>query len=147
MEAENLVEVLLVEDNVDDSQFTEFAVLEAANSIRFHHFTDGVEAINFLFGKKEYEGSKIQAKLKFVILDLDLPTISGLDLLKKIRGNEETKKLPVIILSDSRDKRHINSAYELGVNSYIVKPSTYHSYIDKIKSLAFYWNCVNEHLV
>jgi len=78
---------------------------------------------------------------------LDLPTINGLDLLKKIRGNKETKKLPVIILTDSKDKSHINSAYELGVNSYIVKPNTYNSYVDKIKSLAFYWSCVNEKLV
>lgn len=144
MENENSVEVVIVEDSIDDSELTRLAMLQASDSIRFRSFTDGLDALNFIYSKKKYEGNEVQAKLKFVILDIGLPTISGLDMLKKIREEAGTKKLPVIILTNSIDERDMNSAYELGANSYVVKPNGYYGYIDKIKSLAYYWGSVNE---
>ncbi|GHN02644.1 response regulator [Cytophagales bacterium WSM2-2] len=144
VENENSVEVVIVEDSIDDSELTRLAMLQASDSIRFRSFTDGLDALNFIYSKKKYEGNEVQAKLKFVILDIGLPTISGLDMLKKIREEAGTKKLPVIILTNSIDERDMNSAYELGANSYVVKPNGYYGYIDKIKSLAYYWGSVNE---
>ena len=138
------MEVLIVDDSQDDCELTEFAMMQASENIHFRHFTDGVEALNFIFAKKKFAGNKIQAGLKFVLLDIGLPTINGLDLLKRIREDKATNALPVIILTSSKDDKDRSAAYALGANSYVIKPNGYDSYVDKIKSLAFYWSCVNE---
>ena len=108
------------------------------------HLKDGVEALNFIFAKKTFESQKVQNELKLVLLDLKLPRLDGLEVLRKIRDDERTNTLPVVILTSSREKRDITEAYRLGVNSYVVKPLVFDNYMKTISTLAFYWSLVNE---
>ncbi|MDB5013580.1 MAG: two-component system response regulator [Daejeonella sp.] len=141
---ELLIDVLLVEDNPDDSELSIHALNEGNKNIHLLHLKDGVEALNFIFAKKSYEHQKIQNDLKLVLLDLKLPRLDGLEVLRKIREDERTKTLPVVILTSSREKRDITEAYKLGVNSYVVKPVGFDNYVKTISTLAFYWSILNE---
>ena len=141
---ETLIDVLLVEDNPDDSELTIHALNEGVKTLSLLHLKDGVEALNFIFAKKIYEHQKVQNNLKLVLLDLKLPRLDGLEVLRKIREDERTKTLPVVILTSSREKRDISEAYKLGVNSYVVKPVGFDNYVKTISALAFYWSLVNE---
>ena len=143
-EKEDVVDVLLVEDNPDDTELTIHALAEGNKTIRLLHLKDGVEALNFIFARKSYENKKIQNDLKLVLLDLKLPRLDGLDVLRKIREDERTKTLPVVILTSSREKRDIAEAYRLGVNSYVVKPVGFDSFIKTVSTLAHYWGVINE---
>ncbi len=144
MEKDDAIEVLLVEDNPDDTELTTHALTEGNKTIRLLHLKDGVEALNFIYAKKTYENQKIQNDLKLVLLDLKLPRLDGLEVLRKIKEDERTATLPVVILTSSREKRDIAEAYKLGVNSYVVKPVGFDNYVKTISSLAFYWCLVNE---
>lgn len=137
-------DVLLVEDNPDDTELTRHALIEGNKTLHLLHLKDGVEALNFIFSKKSYENQKVQNELKLVLLDLKLPKLDGLEVLRKIREDERTRTLPVVILTSSREKRDIAEAYKLGVNSYVVKPVGFDSYVKTISSIAFYWSLVNE---
>lgn len=138
------VDVLLVEDNLDDTELTIYALTNSDNRLHLQHFTNGEEALDFIFGKKNYWGQSIK-DLKLIILDLNLPTkMGGLDIVKRIRSEEHTKLIPIVVLSSSHDEKDIHSAYDLGVNSYVVKPSGFDGYIRKIGSLATYWSIVNQ---
>lgn len=144
MEKDELIDVLLVEDNPDDTELTTHALTEGNKSLHLLHLKDGVEALNFIFAKKSYDKQKVQNDLKLVLLDLKLPRLDGLEVLRKIREDDRTRSLPVVILTSSREKRDISEAYKLGVNSYVVKPVGFDNYVKTISSLAFYWSLVNE---
>lgn len=141
---ELLIDLLLVEDNPDDSELTIHALKEGVKEMHLLHLKDGVEALNFIFAKKAFENQKIQNYLKLILLDLKLPRLDGLEVLRKIRADERTRTLPVVILTSSREKRDIDTAYSLGVNSYVVKPVGFDNYMKTISSLAYYWHSVNE---
>ena len=143
-EKSELIDVLLVEDNPDDTELTIHALTEGNKSLHLLHLKDGVEALDFIFAKRSFDKQKIQNELKLVLLDLKLPKLDGLEVLRKIRENERTRTLPVVILTSSREKRDILEAYKLGVNSYVVKPVGFDNYVKTISSLAFYWSLVNE---
>lgn len=144
MEKDESVDVLLVEDNPDDTELTMHALTEGNKALHLLHLKDGVEALDFIFAKKKFENLRIQNDLKLVLLDLKLPRLDGLEVLRKIREDERTRTLPVVILTSSREKRDISEAYKLGVNSYVVKPVGFDNYVKTISSLAFYWSLVNE---
>jgi DNA-binding response OmpR family regulator len=144
VEKEKDVDVLVVEDSLDDSELTQYAMIQNNDRLHLRHFNDGVEALNFIFARRRFEGNKIQKGLKLVILDLRLPTIDGLDILKIIREDSATKMLPVVILTSSTDREDVAAAYKLGANSYVIKPNGFDNYVKKIESLSFYWNNVNE---
>jgi len=145
MDKENgVIDVLLVEDNPDDTELTVHALNEGNKSLHLLHLKDGVEALNYIFAKQMFENQKVQNNLRLVLLDLKLPRLDGLEVLRKIRDDERTKTLPVVILTSSREKRDISEAYKLGVNSYVVKPVGFDNYVKTISSLAFYWSLVNE---
>ncbi|HTJ53466.1 MAG TPA: response regulator [Cyclobacteriaceae bacterium] len=144
IEKERNADVLFVEDNQDDSELTEFAMTQANDKINFIHFNDGIDALNFIFAKNKYEGRKVQSRLKLVLLDLRLPTMNGLEVLRQIRQAEATKTVPVVILTSSKDQHDIDIAYQLGVNSYVVKPEGFDGYVKKVEALTFYWSAVNE---
>jgi CheY-like chemotaxis protein len=143
-EKEDVVDVLLVEDNPDDTELTIHALAEGNRTIHLLHLKDGVEALNFIFARKSYQNKKIQNDLKLVLLDLKLPRLDGLDVLRKIREDDRTKTLPVVILTSSREKRDIAEAYRLGVNSYVVKPVGFDSFMKTVSTLANYWGVINE---
>lgn len=140
-----LIDVLLVEDNPDDSELTIHALNIGVKGIQLLRLKDGVEALNFIFAKKDFENQLIKNHLKLVLLDLKLPRLDGLEVLRKIREDEKNRTLPVVILTSSREKRDIDAAYSLGVNSYVVKPVGFDNYVKIISSLAYYWCSVNEY--
>jgi two-component system response regulator len=141
---EDMIEILLVEDNPDDTELTTHALTEGSRKVHLLHLKDGVEALNFIFGKRLNGNQTAKNNLRLVLLDLKLPRMDGLDVLRKIREDERTRTLPVVILTSSRERKDIISAYNLGVNSYVVKPVEYDNYIKTISNLAFYWSVVNE---
>lgn len=137
------VDVLLVEDNPDDTELTVHALNEGNKTLRLLHLKDGVEALNYIFGKQTDNG-KLQTGLRLVLLDLKLPKLDGLEVLRKIREDERTRTMPVVILTSSREKRDIAEAYKLAVNSYVVKPVGFDNYVKTISAIAFYWSQINE---
>jgi two-component system response regulator len=139
-----LIDVLLVEDNPDDAELTIHALKEGNKDIHLLHLKDGVEALDFIFAKRAFVEKNIQTDLKLVLLDLKLPKLDGLEVLREIRKNEATKNLPVVILTSSREKRDIAEAYSLAVNSYVVKPVGFDSYVKTVSTLTYYWSLVNE---
>jgi two-component system response regulator len=143
MKNDDPIDILLVEDNPDDTELTTHALSEGNNGLNLHHLKDGVEALNFIFDKRNHD-ERALSHIKLVLLDLKLPKMDGLEVLRKIREDERTRSLPVVILTSSREKRDITEAYKLGVNSYVVKPVGFDNYKKTLSTLAFYWGIVNE---
>jgi CheY-like chemotaxis protein len=133
--------ILLVEDNADDAELTRLALERHNLGSRVVHVTDGALAIEYLFG-----GEGRIPDVRFVILDLKLPKVDGLQVLERIRSDPRTQAIPVVILSSSNQERDISRCYQSGVNSYVVKPVQLDEYMDKVSSVGRYWDTVNERL-
>lgn len=141
------VDVLLVEDNLDDSEFTRYAFATANNNLSLRHFTNAEEALEFIFDGHTYWNQPATDSLKLIVLDLNLPSkLGGFDIVSRIRNEERTKSIPIVVLSYSEDESDIHHAYELGVNSYVVKPLEFNRFVKKIASMASYWSTVNERM-
>ncbi|HTH56064.1 MAG TPA: response regulator [Cyclobacteriaceae bacterium] len=139
------VDVLLVEDNLDDSELTLYALTSANDRLHLQHFTNGEEALSFIFDQKNYWGQTMKDQLKLIIIDLKLPTpLGGLEIIRKLRSEEPTRCIPIVVLSSSQNEKDIHGAYESGANSYVIKPDGFDGYIKKIGSLATYWSTVNQ---
>lgn len=136
--------ILLIEDNQDDIDLTlrAFKKHKLANEIRV--IQDGAEAVEFLFCTGKYADRNIGDVPSFVLLDLNLPKVNGLEILKKIRENPKTKCIPVIILTSSKYDQDVINSYELGVNSYIRKPVDFNKFIEAIDQIEAYWLILNE---
>src|SRR5687768_10128305 len=118
----DIVEILLVEDNESDAELTIRALRKRHLANRLVHLKDGAEALDFLFARGDYENRDMMKTPKVILLDLKMPKISGIEVLAKIREDERTKKIPVVVLTSSREDPDVERCYQLGVNSYIVKP-------------------------
>lgn len=138
------VEILLVEDSDLDAELTMKALKKNKLSNNVVRLKDGEQAINYLFGKGEFEGRNTKRKPKLVLLDLKMPKVSGLEVLKAIRENEQTKKLPVVMLTSSKEERDMVESYTYGVNSYIVKPVEFEEFTKAVKDVGFYWLILNQ---
>lgn len=141
----NLVEVLLVEDNPTDAELTirELKTHNLANNL--YHAWDGEEALDFLFGKRKFSGTRTpEHPPKIIMLDINMPKINGIEVLKELKGNPVTKKIPVVMLTATREDPVINLCLKLGVNSYIVKPVKFEAFAKAIKELGFYWLLLNQ---
>ena len=143
-EREKLIDVLLIEDSLDDSELTLYSMMNVNDRLQYHHFTNGEDALDFVFNSKTHLGQSVKDQLKVIILDLTLPRLGGLDIARKFKESETTRLIPIVILSSSANFTDIRVAYEIGVNSYVVKPDKFEGYVKKIGSLAFYWSFVNE---
>ena len=136
--------ILLVEDNPDDEALT----LRAFNKNRIGNQVvvarDGVEALDYLFGNGHHAGRDLAVQPAVVLLDLKLPRIDGLEVLRRIRANERTSLLPVVILTTSKEQQDIYEAYSLGANSYIRKPVDFEKFIQAVGQLGLYWLVLNE---
>ncbi|MFN6946501.1 MAG: response regulator [Cytophagaceae bacterium] len=139
----NQIEILLVEDNADDAELAISALNEYKLANKIEHVVDGPEALDYIFNKGKYAGIK-NPHPKVVLLDLKLPKLNGLEVLKIIKENDETRRIPVIMLTSSREEPDIDTAYNLGANSYIVKPVEFDKFVESLKSVGYYWMLINE---
>lgn len=141
---ESYVEILLVEDNPHDVELTMHALKQHQLANRIHVARDGAEALDFLFCRGSYAGRSITDTPKVVLLDLKLPLIDGLEVLRQIKANSDTQAIPTVVLTSSREERDIVETYELGVNSYIVKPVDFGQFTDAVRQIGLYWVLLNE---
>ena len=140
----NEVEILLVEDNPYDAELTIRALKNKGLANKLLTFPDGVEALDFLFGTGAYAGRNVAMRPKVILLDLKLPRINGLEVLEKIRADERTKTIPVVILTSSQEESDIVRGYDLGVNSYMVKPVDFDKFFQAVEDLGLYWLLLNK---
>ena len=137
------LEVLLIEDNPHDAELAIRALEELNLTDHLIHLTDGQAALDFLFGTGNYEGRDVNQQPKVILLDLKLPKINGIEVLRELRADERMKYIPIVVLTSSREERDIREAYHLGANSYVVKPMDFQSYLDVIGNLGSYWLKIN----
>ena len=140
------VEILLVEDNPNDVELTLHALNKNRLTNKVHVARDGEEALNFLFGSSHGEVSDVGPGPKVILLDLKLPKVDGLEVLRRIKGNPRTKTIPVVVLTSSNEERDIAETYTLGVNSYIVKPVDFVKFVEAMHTLGMYWLMLNRPL-
>lgn len=140
----NEVEILLVEDNPADVELTLRALKKNKIANRVEVAVDGEEALDFIFARGEYSERRIESLPKLILLDLKLPKIGGLEVLKEIKGHPKTRMIPVVILTSSKEERDIVESYSLGVNSYIVKPVDFSKFVDSVRDLGMYWLLINQ---
>src|SRR4051812_28147695 len=137
------IEILLVEDNPHEAQLTIRSLKKHNLANHLFHVDDGAEALDFLFSRGKFAGNSID-NLKVILLDLKLPKVDGLEVLKELKNNERTKSIPVVILTSSREEQDILASYKLGVNSYIVKPVQFESFAKAVAELGMYWMFLNQ---
>ena len=136
--------ILLVEDNPDDARLTVNALRQNRVANEIVHAKDGAEARDFLFGIGSYAGREVCQIPDLVLLDLRLPKIDGIDVLRRIRADDRTKTVPVVVLTSSAHDDDLMSSYEGGANSYIRKPVNFEAFISAIEKICLYWLVVNE---
>ena len=137
------IEILLVEDNSSDAEMTIDALKKSNLANRLLHLKDGAVALDFIFAHGEYSDREVAATPKVILLDLKMPKVNGLQVLEKIRGDERTKRVPVVVLTSSKEDPDIQKCYDLGVNSYVVKPVEFDKFQKAISDLGLYWMIVN----
>jgi two-component system response regulator len=136
----NLIDVLLVEDNIDDAELAIRELKKHKVGNNLIHLKDGEEALDFIFATGKFTGVKnIQYLPKVILLDIQMPKVNGMEVLEKIKADERTKAIPVVILTSSNQSPDIKKCYNLGVNSYIVKPVDFENYSKTIRELGLYW--------
>jgi len=140
----NEVEILLVEDNPNDVELTLRALKNNKLTNRIHVVRDGAEALDFLFSRGAYSGRNATSLPKVVLLDLKLPKVDGLEVLKQIKQDPRTHVLPVVVLTSSAQSPDIDRAYDAGANSYLVKPVAFESLLGLVRTLGLYWIATNE---
>jgi two-component system, response regulator len=136
--------ILLVEDNPDDELLTLRALRKNNVLNEVVVARDGVEALDYLFGTGEYAGRDTSVTPQLILLDLKLPKIDGLEVLKRLRADERTRLLPVVILTSSREQQDMLDGYGLGANSYVLKPVNFEQFVQAIEQLKLYWLILNE---
>jgi two-component system response regulator len=144
MNTETQVEILLIEDKRSDADLTIRALRKHRIGNHIVHLKDGKEALDFLFGRGEYEGRDTSLTPKVILLDLKMPKVGGLEVLKSIKESERLRHIPVVILTSSRESPDIDASYALGANSYIVKPVAFDDFAKAVSELGFYWVLLNQ---
>ncbi|MFI5148764.1 MAG: response regulator [Bacteroidia bacterium] len=143
MNKSDFVEILIVEDNVNDAKLAQLALSQEKLANNLIWLKDGAQALDFLFGEGEYAGREVSNTPKLILLDLKMPKVGGIEVLKKIRGDERTRHIPVAVMTSSSEEKDIIEAYNLWVNSYIVKPVDFDKFAKCVKEVGLYWLVVN----
>ena len=136
-------EILLVEDNPNDVELTLRALRKQNLDNKVFVVRDGAEALEFLFASGTYSARKIDFKPKVVLLDLKLPKVDGIEVLRRVKADERTRSIPIVMLTSSQEERDVLETYRLGVNSYIVKPVDFSNFVHAVGELGIYWNMLN----
>jgi two-component system response regulator len=136
--------VLLVEDNPDDEELTLRALRKNGVRNEIVVARDGVEALDYLFGRAEHSARDLTVQPQVILLDLKLPRVDGLEVLKAIRAEERTRLLPVVVLTSSKEEEDIVRSYSLGANSYVRKPVDFIAFIEAVRALGMFWLLMNE---
>jgi two-component system, response regulator len=137
------IEILLVEDNLQDLELAQRALRKANLGNRIQTARDGAEALEFIFCEGAYAARRIEDTPKAVLLDLKLPKVDGLEVLKRIKGDPRTSAIPVVVLTSSKEQNDVIESYQLGVNSYIVKPVNFERFVEAVQQLGMYWLLLN----
>lgn len=137
------IEILLIEDDADDAEMTIDAMRKNNLANKLIHIEDGEEALDFLFGAGKYIDRDVNLKPKLILLDLKMPKINGMEVLERVKSNHITKKIPVVILTSSKEDPDVNRCYELGANGYIVKPVEFDGFTKAVTELGMYWLLLN----
>lgn len=138
------IEILLVEDSKEDAALAIRALKKKNLGNKLVHLKDGVEALDFIYGTGAYEGQRTSFLPKVILLDLKMPRLDGMEVLKRIKSDPQTKAIPVVILTSSAEDPDIKTAYELGANSYIVKPVEFDNFSQVVIDLGMYWVVLNK---
>ncbi len=138
MESNNVVEILLVEDNADDAGLAIRALKKHNLANNLLHLQDGEEALQFLFSER------LNALPKVILLDLKMPKVDGIEVLKRLKSDERKRVIPVVVLTSSKEERDIVESYKLGVNAYIVKPVDFDKFVKAISEIGFFWLLLNQ---
>jgi two-component system response regulator len=138
------IEILLVEDSNEDASLAIRALKKKNLGNKLVHLKDGVEALDFIYGTGTYEGQKTSFLPRVILLDLKMPRLNGMEVLKRIKSDPQTKAIPVVILTSSAEDPDIKAAYELGANSYIVKPVEFDNFSQVVSDLGMYWVVLNK---
>lgn len=143
MSETEVVEILLVEDNPHDAELTTRALKKHHLANKLFHVQDGVEALDFLFARGKFEGRNLDDTPRVILLDLKLPRINGLEVLRTLKQDEHTRKIPVVIVTSSAEDPDVTTAYKLGANSYVIKPVKFETFIEAMSKIGIYWLRVN----
>jgi CheY-like chemotaxis protein len=144
MNADNEIEILLVEDNPQDAELTIRALKRRNLANKLIHVKDGVEALDFIFGNGAYANRDIKQHPKVMLLDLKLPKVDGLEVLRAVKSDPRTRSIPVVVMTSSQEQRDVIESYQLGVNSYVVKPVNFDGFAKAVSELGCYWILLNQ---
>ncbi len=144
MDINTEVEILLVEDNPADAELTLRALRKNHLANNIVVVSDGEQALDFVFARGEFSQRQMSDMPRVILLDLKLPKVNGLDVLRQIKGDLRTKVIPVVVLTSSSEEKDIIESYKLGVNSYIVKPVDFEKFLTAVKELGMYWLLINQ---
>jgi len=142
--SEHEIEILLVEDNPDDLDMALHALRKVNLANRIQVARDGAEALDFIFAQGAHTGRKVENTPKVILLDLKLPKVDGLEVLRRVKGDPRTKTIPVVVLTSSKEQPDVAECYNLGVNSYIVKPVNFERFATAVADLGMYWLLLNQ---
>lgn len=138
------VEILLVDDNLHDADLMIRAFKKSGFANEFVHLKDGQEAIDYIFAEGKYSGRELLDLPRAILLDLKMPKVSGIDVLKRLKSDERTREIPVVVITSSKEHPDIKTCYALGVNSYVVKPVEFEEFFKAISQVGLYWLLVNQ---
>jgi len=141
--SETAIEVLLVEDNPNDVEMILHALAQDHLSNRIQVVRDGAEALDFVFAAGAYAGRRLDAGPRVILLDLKLPKVDGVEVLRRLKDDPRTRTIPVVVLTSSREERDLVETYKLGANSYIVKPLDFAKFIEAVRQVGLYWLLLN----
>ena len=141
---QNTVDILLVEDNPSDVELSLYALRKNKNVQKIKVVRDGVDALDFVFCTGQFSDRRIEDGPRIILLDLKLPRIDGIEVLRKIKSDKRTSHIPVVVLTSSREDRDLVHCYKFGVNSYVVKPIDFEKFTEAVKNLGGYWLELNE---
>lgn len=138
------VEILLIEDNMGDAELTIRVLNKHHLANKLVHLENGADALDYIFDEGVYADRNSEGLPKMILLDLNMPKVNGIEVLERVKGDERTKKIPVVVLTSSKEDPDIKKCYSLGVNSYIVKPVEFSSFAKAVAELGTYWLLLNQ---